>query len=38
MDNEKKLRDYLKRATGHLRAAHRRIQELQTPSPSPSWR
>ncbi|MFD8162524.1 type I polyketide synthase, partial [Streptomyces malaysiensis] len=33
MDNEKKLRDYLKRATGHLRAAHRRIQELQTPEP-----
>ncbi|MEU8828049.1 type I polyketide synthase, partial [Streptomyces sp. NPDC048636] len=33
MDNEKKLRDYLKRATGHLRAAHRRIQDLQTPEP-----
>ncbi|SED08866.1 type I polyketide synthase [Streptomyces melanosporofaciens] len=33
MDNEKKLRDYLKRATGHLRAAHGRIQELQTPEP-----
>ncbi|OPF66875.1 polyketide synthase, partial [Streptomyces antioxidans] len=33
MDNEKKLRDYLKRATGHLRAAHRRIQELQVPEP-----
>ncbi|WP_435243002.1 type I polyketide synthase [Streptomyces cucumeris] len=33
MDNEKKLRDYLKRATGHLRAAHRRIEDLQTPEP-----
>ncbi|AJE87701.1 acyl transferase [Streptomyces albus] len=33
MDNEKKLRDYLKQATAHLRAAHRRIEELKSPEP-----
>ncbi|MEU5289435.1 type I polyketide synthase [Streptomyces sp. NPDC020755] len=33
MDNEKRLRDYLKRATIHLRVAEQRLRDLSTPEP-----
>ncbi|WP_344266303.1 beta-ketoacyl synthase N-terminal-like domain-containing protein, partial [Streptomyces sodiiphilus] len=33
MDNEKKLRDYLKQAATHLRAAEQRLRDLRTPEP-----